>query len=139
MYHEIVEDCKRHGNFDVATMGNVANVGLMAQKAEEYGSHPTTFEVASAGTVRVVNNDTNEVVFEHSVGSGDIWRMCQTKVRKPRYRAPKSSLSLSLSRVIFFRIKGCVCVLIFAFSRSPPPHDLPLPCRLFCWVCRTRR
>jgi len=78
MYQEIVEDCKKHGAFDVTTMGNVANVGLMAQKAQEYGSHDKTFEV-SAGVVRVVDSQDDTVLFEHAVGDGDIWRMCQTK------------------------------------------------------------
>ena len=79
MYQAMVDDCKAHGQFDVATMGNVPNVGLMAQKAEEYGSHDKTFEVPSAGVVRVVDAASGAQVFEHSVGKGDIWRMCQTK------------------------------------------------------------
>lgn len=78
IYKEIVEYCRTHGEFDVTTMGNVCNVGLMAQKAEEYGSHDKTFEIESAGQVRVVNA-TGDVVMEHSVEPGDIWRMCQTK------------------------------------------------------------
>eukprot|EP01094_Clydonella_sp_ATCC50884_P002626 TRINITY_DN119_c0_g1_i6.p1 TRINITY_DN119_c0_g1~~TRINITY_DN119_c0_g1_i6.p1 ORF type:complete len:824 (+),score=365.29 TRINITY_DN119_c0_g1_i6:35-2473(+) len=79
MYQAVVEDCKKHGQFDHSTMGSVANVGLMAQKAEEYGSHDKTFEMAEAGNVRVVDEATGEAVFEHAVGRGDIWRMCQTK------------------------------------------------------------
>ena len=78
MYQEIMAFCKQHGQFDVATMGNVANVGLMAQKAEEYGSHDKTFEVAGDGVV-VVKDSNGAVIFEHSVQKGDIWRMCQTK------------------------------------------------------------
>ena len=78
IYQEIMQYCKDHGAFDVTTMGNVCNVGLMAQKAEEYGSHDKTFEIASAGTVRVVDADGNAVM-EHTVNQGDIWRMCQTK------------------------------------------------------------
>ena len=78
IYQEIMQYCKDHGAFDVTTMGNVCNVGLMAQKAEEYGSHDKTFEIASAGTVKVIDDDGN-VVMEHTVGQGDIWRMCQTK------------------------------------------------------------
>lgn len=78
IYQEVIEDCKKHGAFDVATMGNVCNVGLMAKKAEEYGSHDKTFEIAEAGTVRVVDNDDN-VLLQHDVQAGDIWRMCQTK------------------------------------------------------------
>ena len=79
MYQEIISNCKTYGQFDVATMGNVSNVGLMAQKAEEYGSHDKTFVVATAGTVRVKDNSSGEVYFEHRVSEGDIWRMCQTK------------------------------------------------------------
>ena len=78
MYAEIMSYCKQNGQFDVATMGNVANVGLMAQKAEEYGSHDKTFEMKEAGKMRVVDN-TGKVIFEHAVEKGDIWRMCQTK------------------------------------------------------------
>jgi isocitrate dehydrogenase len=78
IYQEIIDDCKQHGAFDVRTMGNVCNVGLMAQKAEEYGSHDKTFEIAAAGTVRVLDADGN-VLLEHAVERGDIWRMCQTK------------------------------------------------------------
>jgi len=71
--------CKKNNQFDVATMGNVANVGLMAQKAEEYGSHDKTFEMAADGKMRVVDAATGKVIFEHDVEKGDIWRMCQTK------------------------------------------------------------
>ncbi len=78
IYAEIIDFCKQHGAFDVTTMGNVCNVGLMAQKAEEYGSHDKTFELAANGTVRVSNTD-GEVLLEHSVERGDIWRMCQTR------------------------------------------------------------
>ena len=78
MYHEVVEDCKRNGKFDVATMGNVSNVGLMAQKAEEYGSHPTTFELPESGKV-VVRDDEGKVWMEHNVQKGDVWRMSRTK------------------------------------------------------------
>ena len=78
IYQEIIADCKRNGAFDVPTMGNVSNVGLMAQKAEEYGSHDKTFEIASDGVVRVRDDDGN-VLLEHTVEAGDIWRMCQTK------------------------------------------------------------
>jgi len=78
MYQECIKFCQEHGAFDVTTMGSVANVGLMAQKAEEYGSHDKTFEIATAGTVRVVDA-SGHVLMEHSVEPGDIWRMCQTK------------------------------------------------------------
>jgi isocitrate dehydrogenase len=78
MYQEIMSYCRQNGQFDAATMGNVANVGLMAQKAEEYGSHDKTYEVHADGKMRVVD-DKGKVIFEHNVGKGDIWRMCQTK------------------------------------------------------------
>jgi isocitrate dehydrogenase len=78
MYHEIIKFCQENGAFDVTTMGNVANVGLMAQKAEEYGSHDKTFEIPASGTVRVVDT-AGTVLMEHTVEKGDIWRMCQTK------------------------------------------------------------
>mmetsp|Transcript_46968 Transcript_46968/g.130832 ORF Transcript_46968/g.130832 Transcript_46968/m.130832 type:complete len:762 (+) Transcript_46968:59-2344(+) len=79
MYQEIMSFCKLNGQFDVATMGNVSNVGLMAQKAEEYGSHDKTFEIPTDGTIRVVNEADGQVIFSHDVEAGDIWRMCQTK------------------------------------------------------------
>ena len=78
IYQATIEFCKEHGAFDVRTMGNVSNVGLMAQKAEEYGSHDKTFEVPQGGTMRVVDED-GRVLMEHAVERGDIWRMCQTK------------------------------------------------------------
>ncbi|WP_372845607.1 NADP-dependent isocitrate dehydrogenase [Pontiella sp.] len=78
VYAETVDFCKQHGAFDPATMGTVPNVGLMAQKAEEYGSHDKTFEVPAAGTVRIVDAAGN-VLLEHAVEKGDIWRACQTK------------------------------------------------------------
>ena len=78
VYQAVIDDCKAHGAFDVPTMGTVSNVGLMAQAAEEYGSHDKTFEVPAAGRVRVIDN-TGGVVFEHPVEKGDIWRMCRTK------------------------------------------------------------
>merc|ERR1712216_780327 len=79
IYHEVVENCKANGAFDPTTMGTVPNVGLMAQKAEEYGSHDKTFIMKKTGTVRVGHADTGEVFMEHDVEVGDIWRMCQTK------------------------------------------------------------
>ncbi|MGK7907359.1 MAG: NADP-dependent isocitrate dehydrogenase [Synechococcus sp.] len=78
MYQAIVKFCQEHGAFDVTTMGNVSNIGLMAQKAEEYGSHDKTFEIPANGTVRVVDA-TGQTLMKHSVEQGDIWRMCQTK------------------------------------------------------------
>ncbi|MGI9445597.1 MAG: NADP-dependent isocitrate dehydrogenase [Rubripirellula sp.] len=78
IYQATIDFCKQHGAFDVTTMGSVANVGLMAQKAEEYGSHDKTFEITDAGVVRVRDAD-GKVLMEHAVQQGDIWRMCQTK------------------------------------------------------------
>ena len=78
VYQATIDFCKENGAFDVTTMGNVSNVGLMAQKAEEYGSHDKTFEISQAGTVRVVDADGNALM-QHAVSPGDIWRMCQTK------------------------------------------------------------
>jgi isocitrate dehydrogenase len=78
IYQAAIEDCKAHGAFDPATMGSVPNVGLMAQAAEEYGSHDKTFRIAGDGTVRVVD-DAGNVLMQHAVRAGDIWRMCQTK------------------------------------------------------------
>ncbi len=78
LYAETIDFCRENGAFDPATMGTTPNVGLMAQKAEEYGSHDKTFEIESAGTVRVVNSD-GDAVLEHEVDAGDIWRACQTK------------------------------------------------------------
>ncbi len=78
IYKEVVEDCKKNGQFDRTTMGDVSNVGLMAMKAEEYGSHDKTFILPKSGTVRVVDEDGN-VLMEHKVEKGDIWRGCQAK------------------------------------------------------------
>ncbi|MEU5126820.1 NADP-dependent isocitrate dehydrogenase [Streptomyces mobaraensis] len=78
VYQAVIDDCRAHGAFDPSTMGSVPNVGLMAQKAEEYGSHDKTFEVPVTGTVRVLDAAGN-VVLEQAVGAGDIFRMCQTK------------------------------------------------------------
>ncbi|MUV13164.1 NADP-dependent isocitrate dehydrogenase [Noviluteimonas gilva] len=78
IYQAVIDDCKANGAFDPATMGSVPNVGLMAQKAEEYGSHDKTFHLEHDGVVRVTDAKGN-VVLEHTVEAGDIWRMCQTK------------------------------------------------------------
>lgn len=78
VYHEVVEFCKKNGAFDPATMGSIPNVGLMAQKAEEYGSHDKTFKAPGAGTIRVVDK-AGKTLIEHAVEAGDIWRMCQVK------------------------------------------------------------
>lgn len=78
IYQVVIDDCKKNGAFDPTTMGTVPNVGLMAQKAEEYGSHDKTFEIAADGKVQVVNS-AGDVLIEHDVHAGDIWRACQTK------------------------------------------------------------
>ena len=78
VYQTTIDFCKKHGAFDPTTMGTVPNVGLMAQKAEEYGSHDKTFEIASDGIVQVINSD-DQILIEHTVEAGDIWRMCQVK------------------------------------------------------------
>ncbi|MBP1840246.1 NADP-dependent isocitrate dehydrogenase [Formosa algae] len=78
IYQATIDFCKEHGAFDPTTMGTVPNVGLMAQKAEEYGSHDKTFEIAADGVVRVIDADNNTLI-EHTVEAGDIWRMCQVK------------------------------------------------------------
>ena len=78
IYQATIEDCKQHGAFNVSTMGSVSNVGLMAQQAEEYGSHDKTFEIASKGTVRVADAG-GRTIMEHAVDAGDIWRMCRTR------------------------------------------------------------
>jgi isocitrate dehydrogenase len=79
IYQATIEYCKEHGALDPSTMGTVPNVGLMAQKAEEYGSHDKTFQIETAGTVDVIDNETGATLIQHSVEEGDIWRMCQVK------------------------------------------------------------
>ena len=79
IYQEMINFCKTNGNFDPVTMGTVPNVGLMAQQAEEYGSHDKTFEVPEAGQARIVDINTGEVLLVQTVEAGDIWRMCQCK------------------------------------------------------------
>ena len=78
IYQATIDDCRQHGAFDVRTMGTVSNVGLMAQSAEEYGSHDKTFEIPANGTVRVIDAN-GQALFEHAVEKGDIWRMCRTR------------------------------------------------------------
>ena len=103
LYAETIDHCREHGAFDPATMGTTPNVGLMAQKAEEYGSHDKTFEIESAGTVRVLGSG-GDVLLEHEVEAGDLWRACQTKdapvadwVRLAVERAPRHRLRPSSS------------------------------------------
>ncbi|RBB96233.1 NADP-dependent isocitrate dehydrogenase, partial [Pseudomonas sp. MWU12-2115] len=79
IYQEMINFCKWHGNFDPRTMGTVPNVGLMAQKAEEYGSHDKTFEIAEDGVANIVDLATGEILLSQNVEAGDIWRMCQVK------------------------------------------------------------
>ncbi|MFM1888712.1 MAG: hypothetical protein RL501_999 [Bacteroidota bacterium] len=79
IYQATIDFCKAHGAFDPTTMGTVPNVGLMAQKAEEYGSHDKTFQIEHAGTVEVIDENTSEILLSHHVEKGDIWRMCQVK------------------------------------------------------------
>ncbi|MFT7090972.1 MAG: isocitrate dehydrogenase, partial [Candidatus Azotimanducaceae bacterium] len=78
IYQETINHCREHGAFNPSTMGSVPNVGLMAQKAEEYGSHDTTYEIASTGTVKVVDG-SGAVLIEHDVEAGDVWRLCRVK------------------------------------------------------------
>jgi len=114
LYAETVNDCREHGAFDPATMGTTPNVGLMAQKAEEYGSHDKTFEIADAGTVRVVGSN-GETLLSHDVQAGDIWRMCQTK------DAPiRDWVRLAVDRA---RATGWPAVFWLDETR---PHDLEL-------------
>jgi isocitrate dehydrogenase len=104
IYQEVISYVKTHGQFDVATMGNVANVGLMARKAEEYGSHDKTFELPEAGTMKVTDKNTGQVYFEHQVEAGDIWRMAQTKDEPIRdwVRLAVSRARATGSRTIFW-------------------------------------
>src|SRR3546814_16423230 len=76
VYQAVIEDCKAPGAFDPATMGSVPNVGLMAQAAEEYGSHDTTFQIAGEGVVKVLD-EAGTVLLQHDVEAGDIWRTCK--------------------------------------------------------------
>lgn len=79
IYEITINFCKKHGAFDPTTMGTVPNVGLMAQKAEEYGSHDKTFEIIGEGLINVIDNNTKNIIISHKVSKGDIWRMCQVK------------------------------------------------------------
>jgi isocitrate dehydrogenase len=114
LYAETVDHCREHGAFDPATMGTTPNVGLMAQKAEEYGSHDKTFEIASAGTVRVVD-EGGATLLEHEVDAGDIWRMCQAKDA-----AIGDWVKLAVARV---RATGAPAVFWLDETR---PHDAEL-------------
>ena len=114
VYQTTIDFCKKNGAFDPTTMGTVPNVGLMAQKAEEYGSHDKTFEVPSAGTVRVIDS-AGEILMEHEVGEGDIWRACQTK------DAPiQDWVKLAVNRA---RATGCPAIFWLDEDRA---HDAQL-------------
>ncbi len=114
LYAEAIDDCRRHGAFDPSTMGTTPNVGLMAQKAEEYGSHDKTFEIPEAGTVRVLD-EGGATLLEHEVAPGDIWRMCQTKDA-----AIQDWVRLAVERA---RASGAPAVFWLDESR---PHDQQL-------------
>ncbi|MFM7867515.1 MAG: NADP-dependent isocitrate dehydrogenase [Planctomycetaceae bacterium] len=114
VYQAVIDDCRTNGAFDPRTMGNVANVGLMAQKAEEYGSHDKTFKVPAAGTVRVVTKD-GTVLLQHAVEAGDIWRMCQT-----RDAAIRDWVKLAVNRA---RLTGNMAIFWLDPAR---PHDVNL-------------
>ena len=118
IYQAVLDDCRAHGAFDPATMGSVPNVGLMAQKAEEYGSHDKTFRIAADGTVRVVDQDGG-VVFEHAVQAGDIWRMCQT-----RDAAVRDWVKLAVSRA---RLSSTPAVFWLDPQRA---HDMQLKAKV---------
>ena len=114
LYAETVEDCRRHGAFDPVTMGSTSNVGLMAQAAEEYGSHETTFRIESPGVVRVLD-ESERTLLEHEVAVGDIWRMCMT-----RDGAVRDWVDLAVSRA---RATGAPAVFWLDETR---PHDAEL-------------
>ena len=114
LYQATIDFCKQHGAFDPTTMGTVPNVGLMAQKAEEYGSHDKTFEIPAAGTVRVVD-DSGKTLLEHAVEAGDIWRMCQVKDEPIR-----DWVKLAVTRA---RAMGCPAVFWLDEHRA---HDSEL-------------
>ena len=114
LYAETVDDCRRNGAFDPATMGSTSNVGLMAQAAEEYGSHDTTFRIESPGVVRVLD-DAERTLLEHDVAAGDIWRMCMT-----RDGAVRDWVDLAVSRA---RASGAPAVFWLDERR---PHDAEL-------------
>jgi isocitrate dehydrogenase len=114
IYQITIDDCRENGAYDPSTMGSVPNVGLMAQAAEEYGSHDKTFELPAAGVVRV-SDQSGKTIMEHKVGTGDIWRMCQTKDLPVR-----DWVKLGASRA---RISGAPAVFWLDETR---PHDANL-------------
>ena len=126
VYDAVVRDCQAHGAFDPATMGSVPNVGLMAQKAEEYGSHDKTFEIPVDGTVRVVNR-AGEAVLSHEVEAGDIWRACQVKDAPVRdwVRLAVSRGRLSGAHVVFWldETRAHDAQIIAKVREYLPQHD----------------
>lgn len=126
IYQATIDFCKENGAFDVTTMGNVSNVGLMAKKAEEYGSHDKTFEIPGDGTVRVVNS-AGETLMEHAVQQGDIWRMCQTKdvAVKDWVRLAVSRARATGSSAVFWLDEGRAhdANLIAKVNKYLPEHD----------------
>ncbi len=114
VYQAVIDDCRLHGAYDPATMGSVPNVGLMARKAEEYGSHDTTFEIPASGLVRVLDA-SGAVLMEHAVETGDIWRLCRVKEE-----AVRDWVKLAVERA---RITGAPAVFWLDADR---PHDARL-------------
>ncbi len=127
MYQEIIADCQQHGQLDPSTMGSVSNVGLMAQKAEEYGSHDKTFEAPGNGTIRVVDIASGATVLEQGVETGDIFRMCQTKDAPIRdwVRLAVSRAKASGSPAIFWldENRGHDAEIIKKVNQYLPDHD----------------
>jgi isocitrate dehydrogenase len=126
IYQAVIDDCKAHGAFDPATMGSVPNVGLMAQKAEEYGSHDKTFQAVGDGVIRVVDGD-GRILLERPVEAGDIWRMCQTKDAAIRdwVRLAVSRARLSDTPAVFWLDEGRAhdAQLIAKVKGCLPEHD----------------
>lgn len=126
VYQEVIDFCKANGAFDPSTMGSVPNVGLMAQKAEEYGSHDKTFEIPANGTVTVVDADGNALL-EHSVETGDIWRMCQVKDAPIQdwVKLAVNRARLSGTPAVFWlnEARAHDCELIKKVNKYLPDHD----------------
>ena len=126
IYQQVIDYCKQNGAFNPSTMGSVPNVGLMAQKAEEYGSHDKTFEVAADGTIAVVDGD-GRTLLEHAVAAGDIWRMCQVKDAPIRdwVKLAVSRARLSETPVVFWlnEERAHDAQLIKKVNAYLPEHD----------------
>jgi isocitrate dehydrogenase len=126
VYAAVVDDCRAHGAFDPSTMGSVPNVGLMAQQAEEYGSHDKTFEIPVDGTVRVLNR-AGDVVMQHDVAAGDVWRACQVKDLPVRdwVRLAVERGRLSGAHVVFWldETRAHDAQIIEKVRRYLPEHD----------------